>query len=302
MPRTSRIDRDGEEPASLLLYQEDIADLMSACVCMAGQAHETFQSMQSDSQSHIYHLDFLQLGASILSAENEYTEVPTIPLQEKDILIREAHHLIKNSLQLVQSLLSLQASQTANEVASRQLQESAARVRVIGAMHDRLYRSETMLEVEVGPYLKALVEDLRQGLASTIPDRSIMLNADHAIWAADDISTLGLILTELVTNALKYGAGTINIYFYQEIARQAVLIVEDEGTLAAEFDLKLNAGFGIRLIQRLVAQRDGALMVDGMARHTRFIAVMPRPKDETAKVSLPNKNIIIEQPLEEAAA
>ncbi len=96
-------------------------------------------------------------------------------------------------------------------------------------------------------------------------------------------------MTELVTNALEYGTGNISAYFYQKPDRQAVLIVEDKGTLAPEFNLDLSAGFGVPLIQKLIARRGGLLMVDGMANHTRFIAVTPHPKNEihTAKVGKP---------------
>jgi two-component sensor histidine kinase len=96
------------------------------------------------------------------------------------------------------------------------------------------------------------------------------------MWMAADIPALGLVLTELVTNALKYGVGTVTIHFRQESNRQAVLIVEDEGNLPPDFDLSRSAGFGMRLIQTLVGQRGGFLMVDRVEKHTRFIAAMPR--------------------------
>jgi two-component sensor histidine kinase len=196
------------------------------------------------------------------------------------LLTQEVHHRVKNSLQLVHSLLNTQANETKHEGAASQLRESAARVRVIGALHDRLYRTGGTLEVEIEPYLSGLIEDLRTGMASGIAGRQIILNAEHALWTAADIPALGLVLTELVTNALKYGAGTITISFRQEASRQALLIVEDDGKLPQNFNVARSAGFGMRLIQTLVAKRDGFLMIDSSVDHTRFIAVMPRAIDE----------------------
>jgi two-component sensor histidine kinase len=257
MARTSRINRaeaaiEEAEVAlagPLLSYDQEIANLMIANACTRQQAREMLESVQPDPQAHIYHSELMQPRIDLLAVENEYADSYPVPIQQRNLLTQEAHHRIKNSLQLVQSLLSLQATQTLDEVASRQLSESAARIHVIGAMHDRLYRSETMLDVEVRPYLMALVKDLRQGMASAVSGRLILLHTDNAVWAADDILTLGLVLTELVTNALKYGAGNINIYFYQEASQQGVLIVEDEGTLPSEFNFSLTPVLALGLFK-----------------------------------------------------
>ena len=155
----------------------------------------------------------------------------------KDLLMAEVHHRVKNSLQLVQSMLGLQARAAVATAAAAPLAESAARVRTIAALHDRLYRTNAGLEVEVSSYLEGLVEELQASMTSKREGREIRLEADPAIWAAAEVTTLGLVLTELVTNALKYGQGVVRVTFGQQPEGKARLIVEDEGPgVPSDFD------------------------------------------------------------------
>lgn len=201
---------------------------------------------------------------------------------EKDLLMQEVHHRVKNSLHLVQGLLAIQGRAAADKGVGRQLVESAARVRTIASLHDRLYRTAGTLDVELAPYLRGLVDDLRASVASALPGRAIRLEADAATWPAKDATVLGLVLTELVTNALKYGEGVVRVSFRQAPGEQAVLTVDDEGTgLPEGFQPSGNAGLGMRLVNGLVGERGGSIRVDRGVGHTRFLAVMPRV-DEAA--------------------
>ena len=199
--------------------------------------------------------------------------------EAKDLLMLEVHHRVKNSLQLVQNLLSLQARVAADEQAAEQLNDSAARVRTIAAIHDRLYQTGAALVVEVGPYLAGLVEDLRRGLASTLDGRSILVESDAVNWPAAEMPTLGLVLTELVTNALKYGGGTITVSYRQPEGMTGVLTVEDDGEgLPDGFDPSRSRGLGMRLIQGLLRGKDAGLSIERQDGRTRFIAKMPPPR------------------------
>jgi|GEM_PF-432613 len=199
-------------------------------------------------------------------------------LREKDLLMLEVHHRVKNSLQLVQNLLSLQARSSASDSAAAQLGESAARVRTIAAIHDRLYRTGTALEVEVGPYLDGLIEDLQVGLADNAGDRRITLAADAARWPASDVPTLGLVLTELVTNSLKYGAGPVGVAFSQPASGNPSLVVEDEGAGPPPgFDPARSPGLGMRLVTGLLRGQGCGLEIERADGHARFIARLPLP-------------------------
>ncbi|TDH60762.1 GAF domain-containing protein [Dankookia rubra] len=222
---------------------------------------------------------FLQVLANILAAAVEAYGRRAAAREvaaAKDLLMAEIHHRVKNSLQMVQSMLTLQARAAAGTEAAVPLVESAARVRTIAALHDRLYRADAGLEVEVASYLEGLAADLRASMAPAQAGRQILLDADAATWGAADVTTLGLVLTELVTNALKYGSGTVHVAFRQSIESQALLVVEDEGPgLPAEFDPARSCGLGMRLVTGLLKGRGGNLEVDRSAGHTRFVARLP---------------------------
>lgn len=197
-------------------------------------------------------------------------------IEAKDLLLLEVHHRVKNSLQLVQNLLLLQGRSTDDEHAREQLLESAARVRTIGAIHDRLYRTGSELTVEIGPYLEGLVEDLRTGMASTVGERPIRVSVEPATWPAASVPTLGLVLTELVTNALKYGTGTVDVSFSQPPAGNAVLRVCDEGRGPPEdFDPARSRGVGMRLVTGLLRGEGAGLEIDRGRGQTCFIARLP---------------------------
>ena len=201
--------------------------------------------------------------------------------EAKDLLMLEVHHRVKNSLQLVQNLLTLQGRSTQDERAAAQLNESASRVHTIGAIHDRLYRTGAALTIEVGPYLEGLVEDLRAGMASTLEDRPIIVRAEGATWQAADMPALGLVLTELVTNALKYGRGTIRVSFTEPAGSDGVLVVEDEGCgLPTDFDPSCGRGLGMRLVNGLLRGEGAGLSLDRSVGHTRFVARLPPTRTE----------------------
>lgn len=200
-------------------------------------------------------------------------------LREKDLLMQEVHHRVKNSLQLVHSLLSMQARTAASAEATEQLTASAGRVRTIGAIHDQLCRTAMTLTVEVRDYLSGLAEDLRSSMAPTCQERVLSVTADAATWSVADVSTLGLIMTELVTNALKHGQGAVRVTFTQPSDGQGVLVVEDEGTaLPVDFGDTAAHGLGMRLIRGLVTERGGALVVDREAPTTRLVVTLPLPR------------------------
>ncbi len=197
-------------------------------------------------------------------------------LAEKDILMIDVHHRVKNSLQMVQSLLALQSRISTDPEATAHLAESAARIRSIAAVHDHLSRSGATLDVTIRAYLKTLIDDLQSTMVPLLEaGRVITLESDEAVWAAADVPPLGLIVTELVTNALKYGQGLVRVSFRQPPEGHAVVTVEDEGPgLPADFDPERSGGLGLRLINAMLRGTDAGLELDRSCPHTRFIARM----------------------------
>jgi two-component sensor histidine kinase len=201
---------------------------------------------------------------------------------EKELMVQEAHHRVKNSLQMVQSLLNMQARATTDAEAAQQLRESAGRINTFGALHEHLYRFGAAARIDLADYLGGLVDGQEQALASTFQGRAIVLLADRITWPSSDAPSLGVIVFELVTNALKYGAGRITVTLRRQ-GEEVVLSVEDEGLgLPADFDPVRSRGLGMRVITSLLRGRHGQFTWDRDRPNTRFIVRLPTPADRPA--------------------
>lgn len=199
-------------------------------------------------------------------------------LAEKELLVQEVHHRVKNSLSTVQALLLLQARRTTVEEVARPLRESAARIRAFGTMHEHLYRVGAASHVEIAAYLRSLVDDQQAAFASGASPRTITLEADTGQWPSSEAPVLGMIAVELVTNALKYGQGTVRVTF-RTTAEEAALTVEDEGSgLPPNFDPASGQGLGMRVVMGLLRTHGrGCLEIDRTRPHTTFIAKLRGP-------------------------
>jgi PAS domain S-box-containing protein len=186
-------------------------------------------------------------------------------LADKDALLREVHHRTKNNLQMLCDLLYLQGSAVESPEAREGLHEASGRVVAIARLHEELYQSLDSGHVRLGEYLGRLVAGVRaaygrDGIAFRVAAEGVSLDLDRAV-------TVGLIVNELVTNALKYafpGERT------GEIAAEAlkdgghyVVRVSDTGVgLPPGFDLAQASNLGLRLVRTFAARLQGAVTVD----------------------------------------
>jgi two-component sensor histidine kinase len=185
-------------------------------------------------------------------------------LREKEILLKEIHHRVKNNLQVVSSLLSLQRSHVQDERALEPLLQSQSRVLAMAALHEFLYRSEELSHVDTRAYLTHLVSMLSESYPGGT-DVTVTLDLDDVPLDVDQAIPCGLITNELVSNAFKYAfdqrRGTLLVSFKRE-RDEAVLCVQDDGpglrpSLAVEEPVTL----GLQLVQLLTQQLDGKLHV-----------------------------------------
>jgi two-component sensor histidine kinase len=201
-------------------------------------------------------------------------------LAKQALLMQEAHHRVKNSLSTVQSLLMLQARATAHPDAAQELRNSAARIRTFGIMHEHLYRVGAATTVDISAYLRSLLAELQ---AASLPDtttRSIHYDGPPLDWASAEAPNLGLVIVELVTNALKYGCGDVRVRLRQ--AGEAVVVsIEDEGGgLPVDFDPAANTGVGMRIINGLLqAGARGRLEIDRSRPCTSIRVTLAIPQD-----------------------
>ena len=210
-------------------------------------------------------------------------------LEEKDVLLREIHHRVKNNLQVVSSLLSLQAEKTKDGPTRGLFRESMARVRAMALIHENLYRSPHLAHIDAASYFHRLCADLQNTYAVEPGRVTIVVQAADIRMSMETAVTCGLILNEMVSNALKHGFpdgrhGTIRIDFAAEDGeagggapeRDCRLIVSDDGVgLPEGFPAERFGSLGFRLIRSLAGQLGGTLAIenDGGAKFTlRFRA------------------------------
>jgi len=179
-------------------------------------------------------------------------------LREKETLLKEVHHRVKNNLQIISSLLALQADAATAEIA-RTLLESAARVRSMALIHQQLYMAKDLGHIDLGGYARSLARELIGTLAQ---GSSAEVEADPVEVSVDEAVPCGLVLNELITNALKHGGSADGNARLQLTVRdhgdRYVMTVRDHGPgLSKDFDLQRagnSTSLGMKLVLTLVRQ------------------------------------------------
>ncbi len=192
----------------------------------------------------------------------------TASLREKEILLREIHHRVKNNMQILTSLLRLQARQVDSQELREVLQESEARIRSMGLLHEKLYQSETVSLINMHGYLRSLTGELARMHTPPGMRREIRVDVQGVDLGLDTALPCGLIITELVTNALKYAfhgrpEGVIQVSLESIGDGHHRLVVEDDGVgICPAFDLSGSTSLGLRLVKMLTDQLSGRLEVE----------------------------------------
>ena len=220
---------------------------------------------------------FLQSLSSVLAAaqvRHETEQAKDALLREKDLLMLEVHHRVKNSLQLVRALLQLQA-RSASEETRTQLEAAAGRIMTISAVHRHLYEGGSATQTDAAAYLRALIGDIQAMVDTPENHREIIVQADPLRLSADQTTPLGLITSELVANALKHGTGRVLVSLHSAPGGLQVQ-VEDEGPgFPPDLVPRLSASLGMRLVTAL-AKGDPAeaLVIDRSVGHGCVVATL----------------------------
>ena len=188
-------------------------------------------------------------------------------LDEKDTLLKEIHHRVKNNLQLVSSLLTLQSRDIKDVNAIEAINEGKSRVRSMALIHQDLYSKNNLKGIGMKKYLENLSQELFSTYQLENQNIKLELDIDDIYLDVDTIVPIGLIINELITNALKYAfdgkeIGTLSIAF-AEIDNSLVLDVRDDGKGMVQDGFNKSNSFGNKLIKTLTEQLDGTLNVDG---------------------------------------
>ncbi len=222
---------------------------------------------------------FLQGSANIIgmAIERQRREINLqSALEYQQVLVKEINHRVKNSLQLVSSMLNLRASSQDDPAVSQILIETSARVGAISRAHDRLYRSSDVKRLELAAYLSEVCRDLEEA----IPNCLITFEATAPVYMTTDRTIqLAILLTEIVTNAAKHAypqrAGQVWVKLAPKEMNAASLSIHDEGDgLPEGFGTGPVRGLGMRLVKTLAEQMDAEFKVVRLPQGTEFVIAL----------------------------
>ncbi|MBD2465060.1 PAS domain S-box protein [Oscillatoria sp. FACHB-1407] len=208
------------------------------------------------------------LGVAVDITDRKMLQKLQASLKEKQVLLQEIHHRVKNNLQIVYSLLRLQTRHSSDPHLISSLLESQNRIKSIALVHEKLYRSDDIAKIDFSQYINSLAAYLFS--AYKVDSNAIALETeiDSIILGIGQAVPCGLIINELVSNALKYAfpgnlRGTITITLHTQEQSQIVLCVKDNGVgLPESLDLTEPTSLGLQLVQDFVDQLDGNIQID----------------------------------------
>jgi two-component sensor histidine kinase/PAS domain-containing protein len=221
------------------------------------------------------------VGSTVdVSAQRRMSQQLEDSLRRRDAALTEVHHRVKNSLQTVSSLLSMQGRRIRDEAARREFEDAIARIQAVAAAHQTLYRDEEMSRANVSGFIDALARQIRAAHDRGDADFRCTVSANEVMLPTDQVVPFALVVNELLTNAFKHAAGqdgTTEIVVNVQVSDGAVhLTVLDGGKgLSPGFDPEGTDGLGLMLVTLLVRQMRGRFTVERPPRGSRFVVTVP---------------------------
>jgi len=232
-----------------------------------------FQPFIINNESH------LLLMLNDIRERRQAEDVIKRSLEEKEVMLKEIHHRVKNNMQVISSLLSLQAKGVADSTVKAMLEESRNRVSSMSLVHEKLYQSKDLAYIDFKDYLQSLVA----GIANTYKRHDVVISVDMEPVALDVNVGIpcGLIVNELVSNSLKHAfpdgrKGTIILGINKNSEGNYVLFIADNGIgFPTEVVFRKTSTLGLQLVNVLSAQINGNIELS-QEEGTRFNVTFPR--------------------------
>lgn len=254
------------------LEPNNIKSMMDIPIWLEGEiygvlCHEQTEYMRKwtyDEQDFAISVSYI-ISLSLEATKRENAQKQIInSLEEKNILIREIHHRVKNNMQIISSLLSLQASTIENPEMKNMFNESQNRVRSMSMIHEQLYQRDDLSKIDFNIYVNGLIKSLFQIYTISVKKVSWKVDIDEVKLGLETAIPCGLIINELVSNSLKHAfkegkMGEILVKM-EKHDETITLIVSDNGVgLPDDFSIDAQPTLGLKLVTTLINQLDGKL-------------------------------------------
>ncbi len=191
-------------------------------------------------------------------------EMTKASLREKEVMLKEIHHRVKNNLQIIVSLLKMQSRHAGDEILADIFRECQDRIRAMAAVHALLYESENLAEINFGDYIREMANQLLRSYQESSVRISLSIHAGKVMLAIDAAIPLGLIINELLSNALKYAfpgdrRGEIKIEMDKMENGMRFLLADNGIGLPQDMDFRNTTTMGLKLVNMLVEQLEGTI-------------------------------------------
>ena len=222
--------------------------------------------------------------ATWLFTRNIQNYIKTLEKQskEKEILLKEIHHRVKNNLQIVSSMLNLQQETLNDEESKLAIKDSIGRVKSMALIHERLYMSSDLSSINIQDYVGSLLGQINQSQLERVPRLEIKQDIQEISLDVDISLSLGLIINELVTNSLKHGFLNVNIeepsikIILREEGENLILQVSDNGKgMSPNINFRDTESLGLQLVNTLADELEGKLTLE-KEQGTKFILIFSK--------------------------
>ncbi len=199
-------------------------------------------------------------------------------LAEKEILLREVHHRVKNNMQIISSILRMQSRNIDDPKLKDVLQESQNRIHSMALVHENLYNNKSLANINFSSYIKSLTNNIARSYTSHQANVIFDYQIEDAYLPMDIAIPCGLIINELISNSFKYAFkdksdGIISIHFTNQKDDEYKLVVSDNGIgISDTFDITKTKSLGMKILHKLVQQIEGTLKSD-FSNGTKFTII-----------------------------
>lgn len=257
------------EPRYWRQFEVDLLQQLATHVAIAIQQSELYQQVQSE-----------------LAERKRAEEQLIASLKEKEILLKEVHHRVKNNLQTISSLLRLQSDYIEDEKALASFKDSQSRIRSMALIHEKLYQSKDLYRIDFAEYIRELATNLLRSYSARFQPITLKINAQNIWLNIDTAIPCGLIINELVLNSLKHAftptikKPRISIAIHSSDSDKFQLTISDNGVgFPKDLDFKDTESLGLQLVCTFTEQLEGTITLDNN-QGTKFIIEFAELKQE----------------------